>query len=208
MDHRLEFLLERLQPFFAGEGLVVAEEGENHVGLGAVEPVVGTAEVGRAQPLVEIGVVGEAAHLVGGKAEVAEHEVLLGKATVEERFQPAVVLHAVGQRVADVANMIALAEFQRRRGGRGGRGTGEHEDHAGEGDGQRRQAGAPETLREDAHTIGLGRCSAMFVTGGVGSTRTGRARGAGCLISTSIRKESSAASVWLPAGAGARVNSS
>src|SRR5262249_6000917 len=125
--------LELGQAGLAGEGLVVAEEGEDDVGpcvggleaiiadalaggesvrLGdrgrAGEPLVGRAERLRPQPQDQ---------LVAGEAEVAEDEVMFGEATVEVGFQPAIVLHAVGERVADNADMIAATQLQFCRGG-------------------------------------------------------------------------------------------
>src|SRR5262249_48649246 len=68
--------------------------------------LVGGAEVHRAQPAVE-------RKLVAGVAEVADDEIVFGEAAVEEGFEPAVVLHAVGEGVADDADMIARLQFER-----------------------------------------------------------------------------------------------
>ena len=71
LDERVEVLLERLEPFLAGERLVVAEEGEDDVGLRPGQPLVGGAEVGRAEP---------EGQFVAGEAEVADDQLVLGKA--------------------------------------------------------------------------------------------------------------------------------
>ncbi len=62
-----------------------------HRGAGG-EPLVRRAEVLRPQADREF---------VAGVAEVADREVVAGEARVEEGFDPAVVLHPVGERVAD-----------------------------------------------------------------------------------------------------------
>ena len=51
--------------------------------------------------------------LVAGEAEVAEDQLVVREAAVEERLEPAVVLHAVGQGVADEADVVALVQLQR-----------------------------------------------------------------------------------------------
>ena len=117
LDEGVEVLLERLQPVLAGERLVVAEEGEDDVGLRPGQPLVGGAEVGRAEA---------EGQFIAGEAEVADDELVLGKASLEVRLQPAVVLHPVGQGVADDRNMIARLDLDRvgprERGQREGRG--------------------------------------------------------------------------------------
>ena len=50
--------------------------------------------------------------LVAGKAKIAEDEFMLWIARVDERLQPAEVLHSVGQRIADDANVIAFFELE------------------------------------------------------------------------------------------------
>ena len=105
------------KPFLAGERLVVAEEGEDDVGLRPGQPLVGRAEVGRAEP---------EGQFIAGEAEVADDELVLGEASLEVRLQPAVVLHPVGQGVADDRNMIARLDLDqvgpRERGRSEGRG--------------------------------------------------------------------------------------
>ena len=76
LDERVEVLLERLQPLLAGERLVIAEEGEDDVGLRPGQPLVGRAEVGRAEP---------EGQFIAGEAEVADDELVLGKPSLEVR---------------------------------------------------------------------------------------------------------------------------
>jgi hypothetical protein len=142
LDERVEVGFELRQAGLAGPRLVVPEEGEDHVGVGAglLEPVrVHHALVGdqvrlrhrglRAEPLVrraEVLVPQPDGQLVRGVPEVADGEVEVGVAGVEQGFEPPVVLHAVGERVADDADVVALLQLERGDGRRvrGGRGRG------------------------------------------------------------------------------------
>src|SRR5262249_40089681 len=63
------------------------------------------AEAGGAQPRGQ-------GDLVGGEAEVAEDEVVLGEAAVEVGLEPAVALHAVGEGVADDADVVAGLQLE------------------------------------------------------------------------------------------------
>ena len=65
--------------------------------------IVGLTETCRAQPQVD---------LVAGKTEVADHQIVLGKASEERRLQPTIVLHPIGQRVADQADVRARPNVQ------------------------------------------------------------------------------------------------
>ena len=111
-------------------GFVRPEEGEDHVGPGAREfeavfadeilrlesprigdrgrarePLIGRAEVGRAEPLGGID-------LVAVVGEVADHEPLFGEAGVEQRLEPAGVLHGVGHAAADDADVVPFADLE------------------------------------------------------------------------------------------------
>ena len=94
--------LNAASPFLAGERFVVAEEGENDVGLRFGQPLVGRAEVGRAEPNGQF---------IARETEVANDELVRGKPSVEISLEPAVVLHAVGQGVADDRDVIARLDF-------------------------------------------------------------------------------------------------
>ena len=60
-----QLFLELGQPLFPAEAFVVAEAGDDPVGLHAGQPLVVAAEVRRAQPLVEVRLAAEAADLIG-----------------------------------------------------------------------------------------------------------------------------------------------
>ena len=139
LEELLDLGLEGLQAGGAGMGFVGPEEREDHVGSGvreleavfadeilrlqaarigdrggAREPLVGRAEVGRAEPLGGID-------LVAVVGEVADHESLLGEAGVKQRLQPAGVLHGVGHAAADDADVVPFADLEPAGGlGRGG----------------------------------------------------------------------------------------
>ena len=120
-------MLELRQTRLAGKRLVVAEEGEDHVGLGlgqleavlahrgvgvqlarlrhggrAGEPLIRRAKIHRAQPHLQ---------LVARKAQVADRQVMLGEPLVQKRLQPAKMLHALGQRIADDADVVAFVQL-------------------------------------------------------------------------------------------------
>ena len=104
LDERIEVFLEGLQPFLAGKRLVIAEEGEDNVGLRLGQPLVGRTEVGRAQAKGQF---------IAGEAEVANDELVRGEPSLEVSLEPTVVLHAVGQSVADDRDMIAGLDLDR-----------------------------------------------------------------------------------------------
>ena len=116
-----QLLPERGEPSVPRVRFVVAEKRKDDVRLriGSGEPVVrvaadrrrlsgqplvGRAEVLRAQP---------GGDLVAAEAKIANHEVVLREARVQQRLEPAVVLHPLGQRVADEADVIARAQDER-----------------------------------------------------------------------------------------------
>ena len=88
------------------ERLVVAEERDNHVRLGNLQVFVRINESAVARPAV---------HLVTGKAVIAKHNLVLRQGRLHVAFQPAVMLHAFGQRVADQHHVVALFQLDRRR---------------------------------------------------------------------------------------------
>ena len=128
VDECRHLLLEGVEAGRARVRLVGTEEGENHVGLRAHEfeavladvipglefvrprdrsdagqPLVGGAEIGAAEPLHRVD-------LVAVVAEVADHEPVPGEPGMEQRLQPAGVLHGVGDAAADDADVVALLE--------------------------------------------------------------------------------------------------
>ena len=102
------------QALGAAERLVEAEEGEDRTGLDPRQPFLGRTEILRAGPH---------RHFVAGEAKIAHHQPVRRIARVDHRLQPAVMLHAVGQRIADERDV--LARVGRKRRGRG-RPTGQH----------------------------------------------------------------------------------
>ena len=125
-----EILLELVEPRFPAPRLVVAKEGEDHVGpgIGCLEAVLANAVAryeslavrngsGAGEPFIR-----RAERLrtiprrqfIAGKAKFAEYQFMFREAGLNIGFQPTVVLHAIGEGVADHANMIALLKFQRR----------------------------------------------------------------------------------------------
>src|SRR5438874_13613542 len=52
------------------------------------------------------------ANLITGGREITENQVMIRKVGVDERFQPAVMLHPIRQRIADQADMVALAQAE------------------------------------------------------------------------------------------------
>ena len=85
----------------AVERLVVAEHREDDVGLRQRQILVR-----RHEPLVARAVV----DLVAGVAVIADDQLQVRQFRGQVRFHPAVVLHAVGQAVADQHDVIALLE--------------------------------------------------------------------------------------------------
>ena len=96
-----EILFEFRQALGAGEGFVVAEKDEDDAGLDLGEPLVGGAEIFGASAGDD---------LVAGGGEIAEGEVMLGEFLGDERLQMVVMLHAVGEGVADDGDALAGVE--------------------------------------------------------------------------------------------------
>src|SRR5262249_24831544 len=65
-----------------------------------------------AQAAVVVRLVGEARYLVAREAHVTESQLVLRKAALEVGFEPAIVLHAIGQGVADDAHVIAGPQLE------------------------------------------------------------------------------------------------
>ena len=100
-DHASELLLVIRQSLRAGEGLVVAEEGEDYVGLHM------TQVIGHLGEALRTGVF---SGTIAGMTEISENEVFVRIRHLEPGFGPAVVLHAVGEAIADHRDDITLAE--------------------------------------------------------------------------------------------------
>src|SRR6185436_14036081 len=107
LDELVEVLLEFVEPGIALEGLIEAKEGENHIRLALRQPGVRRTEVFRTMAEDDF---------ITRDREVTEDKVVFRKFCDDECFQPAIMLHPVGQRVANDANMVALFEFKWRGG--------------------------------------------------------------------------------------------
>ena len=99
--------LELGEAFFAFEALVEAEGGEDDVRLVLGEVLVEVAKAIR--PRAE-------GHFIGGPAEVAEDELLPGKALVHERLELPIVAHAIEERIPDEGDAGAGFQLQRQLG--------------------------------------------------------------------------------------------
>ena len=71
----------------------------------AGKPLVGGAEVGRSQSLGKID-------FIAVVREVTNHKAVLWKPAVEERFEPACMLHRVGHTTAKDADVVAFLKLQ------------------------------------------------------------------------------------------------
>ena len=86
------------------EGFVVAEEGEHDIRLHMAQ-VIRHVHVPAAAR--------EGVRAVAARAHVAEAHVEVRQRALQQRFHPAIVLHAVGQAVAKNRDRVALAERKR-----------------------------------------------------------------------------------------------
>ena len=115
----VEVSLELVQARRAVERLIKTPERQHHVGLHLGQPFL------RRRRPVRAHVRGD---LIGSETEVADRDVIHRSSPVDERLQRAVVLHPVGERVADDGDARVLAEFElRRSSGVQGGGAGESE---------------------------------------------------------------------------------
>ena len=54
-------------------------------------------------------------HRVASHGKIAEDQLLVGRLAVNQGFNPTIVLHPVGQAVADLTNDLVLLKRERRR---------------------------------------------------------------------------------------------
>ncbi len=109
-----QLLLECLEPGLASKRLVVTKEGKHDVRLGfsagkAVVLVAADWGAETAQPLVGCSKVLRArarTDFVAAEAKVTNDELVLGKASLQHRLEPAVVLQSLGERIADDADVV------------------------------------------------------------------------------------------------------
>ena len=102
VDHRAQVVLELGDAAFTGERLVVAEVGEDDIRLAELEVIFGGGE----SLLARAG-----GHGVAREGQVAEDEFLLRQLALNEGFHPSVVLHPVGQAVADFTDHIVFMQL-------------------------------------------------------------------------------------------------
>ena len=123
LEKLVEVLFEFIQTLRALEGLVEAVKGQNDIRLRLGQPIVARTEVLGAMPGCD---------LIAGGGEVAENEVVVRKFRVNERLQETVVLHPVGERVAEVTDVVALVQGEHLRAECIGAEQNEQDDQAGQ----------------------------------------------------------------------------
>ena len=89
-----------------GEGFIEAEHGEDDLRRMIAQVVAVILKVGAPRPQVD---------LIGGPAEVPHTQAFVGKTEVQIGFKITIVLHPLGQRVADDDQLGAVAQFQHGR---------------------------------------------------------------------------------------------
>ena len=134
VDKGGQFVLEVVEAFEPGKRFVEAEEGHDRGAANNGQPLIGLGIVADAEVAADLGTEGlgagkgpgvvlaglrAEAGRVAGKAHVAEGDLLLGKPLLQQRFKKVVVLHPLGQAVADKDQRFPPAEVERQRRGRG-----------------------------------------------------------------------------------------
>ena len=109
LDEVFEVFLELGQAGRAGERFVEAEDSEEDVGLFVLERMAVVVEMGLARPERE---------LVGRIAQVVDNQLELREAGVQQRLKMPVILHPLGQRVADQDDPVPFLKLELRRIGR------------------------------------------------------------------------------------------
>ena len=105
-DEVFQVVLELGEAGRSGERFVEAKGGDENVGLFVLERMAVVVEMGLARPQGE---------LVGRIAQVVDHQLELGEAGVQRRLKVAVILHSLGERVADQDDPVTLFELELRR---------------------------------------------------------------------------------------------
>ena len=103
LDELLQVALELREPGRAGERLVEAEGGDDDVGLLVLERVAVVVEMRLARPQGQF---------VGRIAQVVDHQLEVGEAGVQQRLEVPVILHPLGQSVADHDDPVTLSQLQ------------------------------------------------------------------------------------------------
>ncbi len=126
--------LERGQSSFASSGFGCAVKCEDHISLGvcqfktigadftgvswrelvdlrawsgAFQPLIEGAEVARAHTRIRVF---KAVNFIAAVGQIAENQIMFGVLSVEEGFQPAVMLHALGYGSANDTDMVSFLE--------------------------------------------------------------------------------------------------
>ncbi len=98
---------ELLDAGLAFEGFIEAEEREDYIRAGFAKPIVGRAEVFRA-------VAGD--DFIARSGEVADDQFVLWILGVDIALEPAIMLNAIGEGIADNGDVIAFVELEARGG--------------------------------------------------------------------------------------------
>ena len=105
LQELIEVGLELFQFGVTTKRFVETEKSHHHVSFDFCQPGVGGTE---------IFVTMTERHLIPGDRQIAEDQILLWIGRVNVGFQPSVMLHAVGQGVADDGDMVAVLEVELR----------------------------------------------------------------------------------------------
>ena len=116
LDQACEIGLERRQASGTREGFIKTKEKEDNGGAAVLEVLMRTAEILRTNSRLRF---------IAREAEVAYHQLVFRKSTMEKGFPPILMLHAFAQRIANQADMVAGREGHFCSGE--GRGRGRHE---------------------------------------------------------------------------------
>ena len=103
LNELVQVLLELRQAIGSVEGFIVSEECEKHVRTLFRQPVIGRAKSLRTQAHREF---------IPRESQVPEHEPMAWKPRVQKRFQPAGMLHPLGERIADRANPVPMSQLE------------------------------------------------------------------------------------------------
>ena len=105
-DELFETRFERIQPRRTGERLVQPEHCQQNIGLVIAEVVAVVGEVGTARSQID---------LVGRPAQIADDQFFVRKAALQQSLEVSVVLHPLGQRVANDHDFVARIDGHPRR---------------------------------------------------------------------------------------------
>src|SRR6266566_4523139 len=101
LDEFLQILPELIHSGRAAKGFVVAKKSKNDICFSPGEPIIRAAEVFAAHADTQF---------ISSEPEVANGQVVVGEMGLDKCFKPAVVLHAIGKRVANDGDVVAVVE--------------------------------------------------------------------------------------------------